>query len=135
MLQKCAYTAVASNRIISLNHEKGQGSFLYPLYCLKKEISCTMFHLHLTLRILELFLSIVFKDAAEEICTSFKCILHLKIEFTFEIIIINCVSKEDANLFRLMHKSIYISNYNRDSILKDIWGCSYQKYHLNDLIS
>ena len=49
-----------------------------------------MFHLHLTLKILELFLSIVFKDAAEEICTSFKCILHLKIEFTFKIIIINC---------------------------------------------
>ena len=45
MLQKCAL-AVASNRIISLRHEKGQGSFLFTSLLFKKEISCVMFYIN-----------------------------------------------------------------------------------------
>ena len=38
--------AVASNRIISLRHERGQGSFLFTSLLFKKEISCIMFYLN-----------------------------------------------------------------------------------------
>ena len=100
--------AVASNRIISLRHEKGQGSFLFTSLLFKKEISCVMFYSSQHDNNFRVNFESHFGDAVCLIVFFSRCILHCKIEFKFKIAVINCVSKEDANLFRWMHKSIYL---------------------------
>ena len=67
MLQNICILAVASNRIISLRHEKGQGSFYILLYCLKKKkfpVPCFIQIWHL--EIVKLILSLNFKDSEDE---------------------------------------------------------------------
>ena len=123
--------AVASNRKISLRHEKGQGSFLFTSLLFKKEISCIMFYLNQQ----DTNFRVNFESHFQR-CRLFngilsKCILYCKIEFKFKIVVINCVSKEDANLFRWMHNSIYLHlQLLLRQHFKDICHPSYQKHYL-----